>query len=192
MTNLNHKKKSGIGAGADSESGHDRVDRGRRLFAKAGLAAFPLVITLSSRPVWAGCISNMLSYNPSGHQEADTECEPTGFSPLYWRDNPEAWPAGVDYGKCDKPNGCKSCGDYKGGTKVAEILPGGREQPVVKILCTRPDSYLAYCCTAYLNCVALEGQYSLSYEQVMGLWEGTILPEMSRGEIKALLAQTWS
>lgn len=63
----------------------------RRSFIKAALATAPVILTVTSKPVWAAqscTASGQMSGNLSGQQ---VTCD--GFSPGYWSNH--NWPAGV-------------------------------------------------------------------------------------------------
>jgi len=68
------------------------VDKSKRKFSKAGLAA-PVIMTLASKPVWARDINCTYSGSMSGNmsQVDDQECAGEGLSPGYWSQHEENW-----------------------------------------------------------------------------------------------------
>lgn len=150
------------------------VDKSRRSFAKAGMAA-PVIMTMASRPVFgAQCLSDMLSTTQS---HAPTSNCWGGLSPGFWR-NPggtvnatgqttkDAWNVAV-YGSashtpeaygtlktsCFKQDGVTSriCNaskakDYEGGAPYSTTgLSGGfGSQPMREVLINNPGSDVGF------------------------------------------------
>lgn len=90
-----------------------RIDEPRRRLTKAGIASVPVILTLSSRPVWASqcTISGMLSGNLS-NPDAEESCE--GCPSHVWKKRPKDWPPQYDPGTCDKDNDKDSSPPYEG------------------------------------------------------------------------------
>lgn len=99
------------------------VDGSRRNFAKAGLAASGVILTLASRPVLGEWVCNtpsgFVSGNVSSHG-APTLC--SGRSPGYWRAHPEQWPSPYTAGACTGRNGGGECKAWSGGTLFRDVF----------------------------------------------------------------------
>ena len=75
--------------GADRSSIGEQESKGasRRRFVKGALGAAPVILTVTSRPVWANCTgSGMMSGNLSDGQEV---CEGEGCAVSFYADHPE-------------------------------------------------------------------------------------------------------
>lgn len=164
----------------------------RRQFGKAGFAGASVLATLSSRPVWgAQCLSNILSGNLSDPQRGRDNCD-TGYSPKEWREMPSMWPPGVTYGTCDTTvvATCASCAQYTGGTKFRDLFGHGTTRPIRDLLCKNPNWYVSHLAAAALNAMTMPG-YSMSREDVLDIYDGVIMGDKGKSEIKAILRETW-
>ena len=176
----------------------DKISEGRRRFAKAGLLASPILMSVASRPVLGAlgqpCISNMLSGNLSHPKRGSCVL---GISPADWIDI-ASWPAPIIKGV--QPSGlsltCANCIDVGddwicGGTPFSDIFLGGDSRSMYQILCDDPNlsapteesAFVA----AYLN--ALTYDYVLSPMQVQHLWNGDYTHVSDK---TAFLIRTWT
>lgn len=103
-------------SGAANETGEKLA--GRRRFLKNGaLVATPVIISVASKPVWAGncSLSGMLSGNLSQQQY---QCQ--GGTPGFWGTHPRVWPFPYDPGVSSlapkKRGATGNNGVYTGGT----------------------------------------------------------------------------
>jgi hypothetical protein len=111
--------------GGDNQDKKTGVDEGRRRISKAA-AASPVLASLASPSVWGTVcsVSGLQSGNTSGHNH--DECEGSGCTPGYWKNHPDAWPAGFSPGICTDPSGNGGCKawSYDGATPISAILDG--------------------------------------------------------------------
>ena len=101
------------------------INEQRRRLAKAGVASVPVILTLTSRPVWSSSctISGMLSGNLSNPNEE--VCE--GCTPGYWGQHPKVWPVPYEPGTCTKGwsgNHCKFNEYNDDGTLFHDVFAG--------------------------------------------------------------------
>lgn len=184
----------------------------RRRFIKGAGVATPVILTLSSPSVFGAlCLSQQMSGNVSG----TTGSCVLGLSPGFWatptpqgstttrtlqaNNTIAAWTtAGFDYGTYNTGNKSQ-CGSYTGGTAFNDPLAfgpgvggpyGTSSLPMREILCTQNGSALAHLVCALLNAKYQKGTYVLSPAQVIGLWNGSILPP--GGNLNTYLDSTWA
>ncbi len=69
------------------------INPSRRKLAGAALGA-TAVFTLASRPVWGGQCSSPSGFTSGNLSQHGTPIMCSGRSPGYWKQHPEAWPAG--------------------------------------------------------------------------------------------------
>ena len=155
----------------------------RRKFTKAALMVPPVVMSVTSRPVFAvGCLSNILSGNLSDPNRGTCNL---GLSPGYWKEHPNAWPAGVDAGTMPGggiPTSCNDCRDGNGnsatwvctgGTRFNDVFLAGpqdsQDRSLHEVICQDPSEPTFHIIAAYLNALA-DPNYVLSVAQIKQLW----------------------
>lgn len=203
---------------ADMRSSHDGVDinvnEKRRRLAKFAVGA-PVLMTLASRPVFAGqCLSNMLSGNLSpGHVNGNCS---KGWSPGGWGEpggnvhtysTVGAWSAvGLGYGTYQS-----SCGHdnkyecYTGGATLGDVPSGLNKDAMPSttllraVLTIDPDSHqlTRHLVCAYLNALlsALPGSsfhYVLTPQQVLDLASGATSYPSGFASLQSFLGSTWT
>ena len=127
-----------------------QVSESRRRFAKAGLLASPILMSVASRPVFgAPCLSNILSGNLSDPDRG--QCRP-GDSPETWKSNPGSWPKGVSPGgfmvggNSTDPKDCSECVDA-GTVEIGEREIAGKNNNKLKLALTnyrKQDVYITW------------------------------------------------
>lgn len=98
------------------------VDESRRRFAKSGLAASGVLLTLASRPVMA-CTCQSPSGFISGNASASgTQLQCEGLSHGSWKNHPENWPSPYKAGTCS--SGCGQAANWTtdGATMFASVF----------------------------------------------------------------------
>ncbi len=99
------------------------VNNARRRFAKSGLAASGIILTLRSRSVMAGTVckspSGFLSGNQSSHGPQPIAC---ARSPGYWKEHPGAWPISTN-AKFNDVFGCSYHSPYAKYTMMQVLTP---------------------------------------------------------------------
>jgi hypothetical protein len=98
----------------------------RRRFAKSGLTASGVLLTLASRPVLGGVTNNLTCQAPSGFASGNlsqhgTPLTCTGRTPGYWGTQPTQWPSPYSCGNCNTTSNSMThntmhnatCTDYK-------------------------------------------------------------------------------
>jgi len=251
-----------------SESQHERKGSehggiGRRRLLRAGLAATPVVLAVSGRSAMAAVCPNdglsaatWASINPSGdgvtciassHTHTASSSK-IGFSPAYWKPNPEGrtfqgpypWPiapfktittqASKTYSfeqgqglfeqglrkterKSDRTEASTYTWNpndylqYRGIPQDADGWDTGTRYNVIftssfesrsfsRILLEAKGSLEWHFCAAYLNAAAMPGAYVLSIQEVLEIAStGRLVSggsQLTDGQIKAFLSQTWS
>lgn len=210
--------ETGVSPDVDMRSSHDGIDANvnekRRRLAKFAVGA-PVLVTLASRPVFAGqCLSNMMSGNLSpGH--VNGKCS-TGWSPGGWGEpggtvhtysTVGAWSAvNLAYGTYQSSCGFENKYDcYTGGATLASV-PGGLNKDGMPnttllraVLCIDPDAHqlTRHLVCAYLNALlgALLGSsfhYVLTPQQVLDLASGATSYPSSFASLQSFLGSTWT
>jgi len=157
-----------------------RADDSRRRLAKAALAS-PILATLASRPVWGTTcsISGLQSGNISN--TGNTQCEGSGCTPGYWKENPQSWLINTRYdpGECKTFNNGGSCQEWNGGpgTKFSDAFGTGPSDSMMDILlkteasaATTPGGFntrLNHFVAALLNADAAPNTYGATAQQVI-------------------------
>ena len=85
------------------------INPSRRKLAGAALGA-TAVFTLASRPVWGGQCSSPSGFISGNLSQHGTPIMCSGRSPGYWKNHPEAWPAGYLPGTAINPGTAKKSG----------------------------------------------------------------------------------
>lgn len=137
------------------------IDETRRRLAKVGIASVPVVLTLTSRPVWgSSCtISGMLSGNLSNPQEETCE----GCTPGYWGQHPNNWPAPYEPGTCAQGTSGQHCkfNDYNSdGTLFHDVFAG--------------DLYGSLTMMQVIHLAGTDDQYQLGAHAVAALMNATM------------------
>lgn len=177
------------GGSADSP-----VSVGRRRLARLGLGAAPIVMTLASRPVFAGqCLSNMMSGNLSNPNRGNCA---KGWSPGGWGQpggnvhiytTVGAWAqVGLLYGNLNVNGNANKYSDYTGGATLAIVPPALNKDAIasntlLREVLTNPQlgQLTRHFVCAYLNAQlsAVTGStftYILTTQQVLGMASGGI------------------
>ena len=198
------------------ESVEATINEKRRRLTKFAVGA-PVLVTLASRPVFAGqCLSNMLSGNLSpGHINGNCS---KGWSPGGWGlpggqvhiyTTIGAWQAiGFAYGSLIPDGNASQLTSYTGGATIATLTSMGvgvlnknavdPNVPLREVLGVDPslrqDTRHLVC--AYFNALlsALPGStfhYILTPQQVLGLASGTTSFPTSYSSLQSFLGSTW-
>ncbi|MDH5436309.1 MAG: hypothetical protein OEX83_06070 [Gammaproteobacteria bacterium] len=189
------------------------IDKARRRLAKASVAAVPVVLTLTSRPVLgAYCsVSGMLSGNLS-RDTSNVHCD--GFSPGYWGNlgAKRGYPAPYFEGNFIDKNGdpCTHPKDIdypnSGGTKFSDVFVGlgfdgvdHTNETLLEVIWTYSGSLAFYCVAHLLNAASGIPTYQLTEAQIIDMWnqwattgsyEAAPGVYWSGEDIKAFLEQT--
>lgn len=195
----------------------ETVNEKRRHLTKFAAGA-PVLVTLASRPVFAGqCLSNMLSGNLSpGHINGNCS---KGRSPGGWGlpggqifnySTTGAWTAiGFDYGTLTVGQPANQLSSYTGGATIATLTLMGAgilnkdsvasNVPLREVLAIDPSSrqQTRHLVCAYFNALlsALPGStfhYILTPQQVLDLANGTINYPTGYSSLQSFLGSTWS
>lgn len=198
MSDSKDKKPAEIGNGTENQT----VSIGRRKFTKAGLLTSPILMAVTSQPVFAAnCLSNRLSGNLSDPNRGTCIL---GLSPGYWKNKPEEWPSPLAYANnISGLHGCVDCGtspgtgwSCSGGTRFNDIFTTKQDpddRSLAQIICTENAEHqygARHIIAAYINSIA-NNQYVLSTSQVLELWADPTLGGQQLYDLKTFLDSTW-
>ena len=171
----------------------ENIDKGRRKFGKAGVAA-PILMTLASQPVFGNaCMSRMMSGNQSAAHQ--TIACAFGYSPGSWKNintnggsiNESTWhsiglyPEEVTMGTTTYPASTIDDIGLGMGTGTSTLLSNlqGNNAPVKQLI------------TAYLNALYIPG-YFFTTAEIIGLSNGSPYPGSTTGlNLNEYLERSW-
>lgn len=146
----------------------------RRRFVKAGVVATPVLMSLTSRPVWGNTLcslSGLMSGNVS-RQPEDYECSGGyGCTPGFWKTKPDLWTSlGVDPGQCieDPQKGTCTAWSTAYGTRFNSVFGGSYSEPMMWMLhqSSISGSLEFHLIAAYLNALSFPAAYGATVEEL--------------------------
>ncbi len=181
----------------------------RRRLLQAALAAPPVLMTLTSRPVHAvQGLSNMLSGDAS-QCRGDTRYG--GMSPGFWKKltgrtdvyDDEAWLAWqlTGYLYADPPpttNSSDSYNTYSGGTLCSDVFSGSFQKTLREVLNEEPGSDEFHLIAGLLNARYFEAkagggptQYFMTTDQFWAMYDGTLAIPPGYGSLRDLIESSY-
>ncbi len=162
-------------AGNGDSLSEDQVQKKRRKLLKGAISAAPIILSVSSRPVWARNCS--LSGQLSGNLSDQTgDCMGEGCTPGYWGGNPASWhPSIKDYLLFDAVFGTNVFPNFTLGQVISMCSNTtiNRANINIPVTCTPQSAclgsiiQLGYHSVAAIQNAATEVKYDLTVEEVI-------------------------